>query len=104
MNCILCDKLLENAVPNGDGQPYDGGMIQLRFCYGSCKFDLCPGMTYFDGIICDDCAEPLTKKMKQRLTGMDGKPWSDEIQAELNKEIFRTLGHTLGPITDEEQW
>jgi hypothetical protein len=100
MNCILCNRELEHAVPEtvrsrSDYQPYAGGEIRLQFCFGSCKFDLAPGFTEFRGVICDDCAAPLTKKMKQSLYGFDGKPWNEEIQAKLNEEIFRELGNTV---------
>lgn len=92
MNCVICDKELKSALPpdledKNSGQPYGGGEIVLKFCFGSTKFDNCPGMTYFDGFICDDCAEPLTKKMKIKMVGMHGEPWSEEIQEETNKKF-----------------
>jgi hypothetical protein len=90
LKCVLCNKELEPVHEDGKyNQVYDGGEIRLRFCFGSAKFDLCPGVTDFDALICDECAEPLIKKMACKLYGMDGKVWSEEIQAELNKEIFR---------------
>lgn len=97
MNCVICDKALESALPEdlqskNNGQPYGGGDIILKFCFGSTKFDKCPGMTYFEGFICDDCAIPLVEKMKMTLYDMDGKPWSEEIQEEINKRFAKKFG------------
>lgn len=91
MNCVQCNKQLESALPGhlqdrNCGQPYAGGHIILKFCFGSTKFDNCPGLTRFEGFICDDCAEPLTKKMTMSMTDLNGEPWSEEIQEQRNIE------------------
>ena len=62
MTCIICDKELK-PVHENEFQPNDGGEVVFEFTYGSAKFDLCFGLTRFRGVVCDDCAEPLVKKM-----------------------------------------
>lgn len=66
--CILCDKEMEMFAVR---QPYGGGEIQFYFAYGSCKFDWALHVTTFRGLICDECAEPLTKKMECNVQN----PW-----------------------------
>jgi hypothetical protein len=69
MICVICQKYLEEVDSKyTQGQPYGGGNIRFIFTYGSCKFDNYSGCTYYDGFICDDCAEPYVKNMKESGT------------------------------------
>lgn len=66
--CTVCDKLLECAVQSWDTyQPYGGGEIQLIFGYGSCELDN-HGFrsTIFRGIICDECALKMTRRIDEQ--------------------------------------
>jgi hypothetical protein len=73
MNCVICNKPLEPVFEDSKYQPHDGGEIQLIFSYGSTQFDEAPGCTRFHGVICDDCAKPLTEKMNKTLIGWEGE-------------------------------
>lgn len=64
MKCFLCEKSLE-LVRGNPYQPYGGGEVQFIFSYGSAKFDLNLAGTLFRACICDDCAEPLVKRMER---------------------------------------
>lgn len=66
--CVLCDKELELVARM---QPYGGGEMRFIFAFGSEKFDWSPGATSFVGTVCDDCAEPITKKMQCNVKN----PW-----------------------------
>lgn len=63
-SCCMCDKPMISAVGTWDTrQPHGGGEIQLRFGFGSCKYDLEMGTTKFWALICDDCASKFVRKM-----------------------------------------
>ena len=65
--CVICNKYMQPVFDkNWDYmQPYGGGEIKLLFSWGSLKFDHGPGVTVFNGVICDDCAEKLVKNMEK---------------------------------------
>ena len=66
MNCLFCNKELENAIPEDMGYaPHKGGIIKFHFTYGSI-FDNSSGYTEFDALICDGCAEKYVNKMKEK--------------------------------------
>lgn len=73
--CVMCKKAFESAT--GDwttSQPHAGGEIELRFAFGSTKFDWHIGRTIFLGLICDDCAEPMIADMKMTGHGQSMNP------------------------------
>jgi len=64
--CIVCRKELKSVGPNwNDIQPCNGGEVRFIFSYGSCEFDLTPGVTEFRGVICDDCATQCVEDMER---------------------------------------
>lgn len=63
MSCLFCKKQLELVAPF---QPYGGGEVQFLFAYGSCKYDLDPGITVFRACVCDECAEGFVSGMEQK--------------------------------------
>lgn len=81
MNCAMCDKEMESALPDTPEfkdnlyQPYAGCELRIVAAFGSTKLDLSPGCTHFRGVICDECALPLAKKMDVQAYGMDGESW-----------------------------
>lgn len=81
--CLFCDKLLK-PIFKQDGwkylQPNDGGEVEFKFAYGS-RFDQYIGMTKFQALICDDCAEKYINKM-QKI----GYDWDMNIVFDSNKE------------------
>jgi hypothetical protein len=87
-DCLLCGKYLEPSFDSDDCnyQPYGGGEIKFHFCFGSKKFDLCPGYTEYRAVVCDKCAANHVRNMEQRLFGMDGKEWTQEKQDEVNRK------------------
>jgi len=96
--CVLCDKEMEPVNPDSPEnlQPYEGGEIRFVFAFGSTKFDKFPGSTHFEGLVCDDCAEPLVKKMKRTgysmkgelLEAPDGERWKPD---EMDEETLAAL-------------
>jgi len=106
--CVLCDKDLEPVNPDKPEalQPYEGGEIRFVFAYGSTKFDHFPGSTHFKGLICDDCGEPLVKKMKRTgydmdgelLKAPDGERWKP---TEMSEEVFNALKKELEDMDKE---
>lgn len=75
--CLICKKPLESVnEENWDCmQPYDGGEVQFIFSYGSGKYDLRMSNTTFKWVICDECATPMIKYIKEH--GTPGKEAPD---------------------------
>ena len=66
MNCLFCNKELENAIPDDMGySPHKGGHVIFNFGYGSVSFDNCCGTTKFSAMVCDECASKYVKNMKE---------------------------------------
>lgn len=54
--CIVCGKVLEEAIPDGINQPYKGTSFTTHGHYGSTFFDPMDN-SCLEINICDDCLE-----------------------------------------------
>lgn len=59
--CIVCDKQLEDAMPDVDNQPYDATAFTASGHYGLTVFDPMVGNTMLEINVCTEC---LTLKHK----------------------------------------
>jgi hypothetical protein len=82
---------MEKEAHCSDYQPYGGGEVQFIFTYGSCKYDLSPGMTTFRGVLCDGCGEKFVDKMEMTCTGFDGEPWAEPREVKHEEEVHDNL-------------
>lgn len=68
--CIVCDKVLEEAIPDSKNQPYKATTFMTQGHYGSTFFDPMDG-SYLEINVCDDC---LTKaKSEKKIVHYVGK-------------------------------
>lgn len=98
VQCAICRNDME-VVRGNKNQPCDGGEMELRFCFGSAKLDLCPGITTFRGFICDGCAVCIAGGMEASGTDMNGNPhslheWSNDCEDEADGEPLIVVAHS----------
>lgn len=39
IKCLICERGLDPVSETSQEQPWEGGEVQVHFCYGSCKYD-----------------------------------------------------------------
>lgn len=54
--CIVCDRILEEAIPDSINQPYKATTFSTKGHYGSTFFDPMDG-SYLEINVCDVCLE-----------------------------------------------
>lgn len=120
LNCIVCDKELENVFEEAQNQPYEGLSFVSYGHYGGTAFDPMDGR-YLEVNICDEC---LLKKHTNIFLGQDRRlvtissefgntvigttkvyrqltPWKPEVESETdpfhldNFEEFLQYSHQI---------
>ena len=63
VSCIVCDKVLEEAIPDSTNQPYKATTFMTKGHYGSTFFDPMDG-SYLEINVCDECLEKAKSAKK----------------------------------------